>query len=208
MLMSDSGLSQDRVKAYWDDRSTKQYACTVGPHGSSLTEQDRIYQERFDLMQHRVPFSQYTLDFGCGIGRYSRLFDPAKYLGVDICSSLIDFAGDRNSEYKYQLLADPVLKDIDFGFNVFFASTVLQHNDDKSVKSILESVKIHSTNRELMLCLYENTSANPDKPHICFRTIERYIELISDVIVVDSYESWSHISHGERHSLIVVQSKG
>jgi len=202
-----SGLAFDRIKQYWDDRSAEQKARTVGPQGSSLIQQNRIYQERVDFMRHRVPFTQYALDFGCGIGRYSRLFDPGRYLGVDICENLLNYAKDHNPQYRYQLLSQPILADIDFEFNVFFTSTVLQHNDDESVRNILESVKTYGDNN-LMLCLYENTSENPDKPHICFRSVKRYIELIRDVIVVDSYESWSHISHGEQHSLIVIETKG
>ena len=201
-----NGLPQHRVKEYWDNRSAEQKVRTVGPQGSSLVQQNRIYQERFDFMRHRVPFTQYTLDFGCGIGRYSKLFDPAKYFGVDICESLLDYAKDHNPRYRYQLLSEPILTDIDFEFNIFFTSTVLQHNDDDSVKAILDSAKNCGQNN-LVLCLYENTSKNPDKPHICFRTVDRYIELIRDVIVVDSYESWSHISHGEEHSLMVVETK-
>jgi SAM-dependent methyltransferase len=202
-----NGLSQDEIRRYWDDRSSKQDACTVGPYGSSLREQDNIYQERFAFMQHRMPFTYRTLDFGCGIGRCSSLFDSAKYLGVDICSNLIELAKTRNPGYEYKLLGKPLIEDIDFVYDCFFTSTVLQHNDDASVVAIFKSVKQSIRGRPLTLCLYENTSENPNKAHICFRSVTRYEELIRSVFSIENFDSWSHISYRERHSLMVARVK-
>lgn len=203
-----SGISQDKVKKYWDKRSTEQGIRTVGPNNWEINRQNKIYSVRNEFITSKVPHDKYVLDYGCGTGRYSRLFAPTLYLGVDICENLLAIAARDNPEYQYELLPNPIPKPIDFPFDVFFTATVLQHNDDEGFERILASLQAISGRRPLIFCIYENTADKQGEPHVCFRSVKRYLEFISKYFHIIKHDSWAHVVHGEEHSLILVEAFG
>ena len=43
----------------------------------------------------------FILDFGCGAGYFSTLFDPKKYVGIDINKSFINLAKSKYVNHKF-----------------------------------------------------------------------------------------------------------
>lgn len=203
-----AGIPLAKVKEYWDRRWARQGARTVGPNNWPLEKQSKTHAERNKFIMGKVPRDKHVLDYGCGIGRFSRLFHPSKYLGVDVCESLLSIARRENPGHTFELLPAPIPRSTQFPFEVFFTATVLQHNDDDAVRGILRSLRAASGERRLVLCLYENTCDLPGKPHICFRSVERYLELVSGHFYIAKHDSMSHVIHSEKHSLIVIEGAG
>lgn len=201
-----SGISQDQVKKYWDERSGRQRDRTVGPNNWSMDKQDQIYQERFKFIGPKIPRDKHIIDYGCGIGRYSLLFLKEKYLGLDICDNLLSIAKAKNPGFTYQLLSSPYPPELNFPAEIFFTATVLQHNDDNGLKKILMSAKGISKGN-LTFCIYENTAKESGKRHICFRSKKQYLDFISLYFEITGCDSWSHILHKEEHSLMLVKTK-
>jgi len=197
------GLKQAQVKEYWKERSSEFGATTVGLHGSTIEEQDARYEERKDFIFKRVRKDLRTLDYGCGIGRYS--IDFENYIGVDVTKTLVDIAKANHPDKEFILLESPVIsKELeDYNWDMLFTATVLQHNDDEGVRRILESVKQIQAGG-FTFCLYENAVANAS--HIKARTTEDYVDLISDAdFLIHSFGSYHHTIHGEKHILSVIE---
>jgi len=79
-----------------------------------------------------------VLDAGCGTGEYSSLFDPARYLGVDLNAGNVTFAQRRNPAYRY-LQAD--LTRWEGGgerFDLVMVNGVLHHLDDGDALALLD----------------------------------------------------------------------
>ena len=97
------GIALDKVKAYWEKRSAKHGERTVGPNNWPAKRQDELYATRQEFVKTRMPCDKLVLDYGCGTGRYSGLFVPSKYLGMDVCERLLSVAKQRNPEHRYEL---------------------------------------------------------------------------------------------------------
>ena len=92
---------------------------------------------------------------------------------------------------------------LEFDFDQFFTSTVLQHNPDEVVRGILESVaKIKSKN--IVFSFYENMQTNAK--HIVARSSERYVELVKEYFVVENYISYKHRIFNSEHALTIIKT--
>lgn len=192
-----SGISYENVKNYWDRRSSLQEELTVGFNGnSSMKLQNNEYVVKTEFVKKFLEKKLKTLDYGCGIGRWSNLFD--NYLGVDITKNLLDIAKENNKDKNYILLEKPILKNIDYDFEQFFTSTVLQHCDDDLVDRIINSL-YEVKNNGFVIVLYENSIVKAD--HVNGRSPERYRTMFEKYFNIISFESDSHIVHGEEHSI-------
>ena len=193
-----AGLKQDIIKDYWINRSKTYGKATVGYIGNSLPEQNKEYDEKINFVKQYLNKSLTTLDYGCGVGRWSILFD--KYLGVDITNNLLEIA--KKETIKEYLLIDttylPNYISKEFDFERFFTSTVLQHCDDDSVRDILKSIKVNKE-KGFEFFLYENTEVQTN--HVKGRTPIEYKKLISEYFEVLSFEEYHHMVHGEKHSI-------
>ena len=207
--MNANGLSLSDTKTYWRRRAAEQGERTVGFGGRPLAEQERNYSERTGFIRERLSGDLRTLDFGCGIGRYARLFPCHAYLGVDICPELLDIAG-RLSPDRTFILTEPgeLPPEVSaFAPQRFFTATVLQHNSDDGVLEILKSWRKVAEGR-VEFFLYENCHDAEDKAHIVFREPSRYAEMLEEVfgeIAVMSMDLM--VVHKETHGLLIAETE-
>lgn len=47
-----------------------------------------------------------VVEFGCGPGRLAGFFDPARYLGVDICAAALERAAQERPQHQFKLIDD------------------------------------------------------------------------------------------------------
>lgn len=82
-----------------------------------------------------------TLDFGCGAGQFSILFNPKTYYGVDTDARYIRFC-KSNYRVKFLLINNsPPYSFKDKSFEQILISAVIHHIDDKSLLIILKELK-------------------------------------------------------------------
>ncbi len=82
--------------------------------------------------------SQTILEFGCGPGRIAKLFDPARYVGVDICAKAIEMARDRLPHHRFMLLEEG---DYLPEAGVTLLHTVLLHVPDEALRPLIERLR-------------------------------------------------------------------
>lgn len=182
----------DNPKQYWRDRYARQGYLTTGFNGHNKSEMELNYKQRFDWLDTFLPQDRKNvLDYGCGTGRYCRLFSNCAYVGMDIEQRAVDLAKEMNPKYYFDNIEH--LKDTYYidRPSVLFTSTVLQHNTDEEVKTILSLF-------DCKLWLYEFTGQS-DAPHMASRTVKDYERLAGR----KCERSYSHITHGQEHTLMI-----
>ena len=75
----------------------------------------------------------YVLDYGCGAGFFSQLFNPKKYLGVEINKSFLNTSRIRNSKHTFKLLKKNYLKGYENKIDYIFINNVLHHLTDDQI---------------------------------------------------------------------------
>lgn len=76
-----------------------------------------------------------VLDFGCGTGALTKLFNNHKYLGFDIDDAAIDFARRKLPDYKFEV-GDATKFDISRKFDLVLIVGVLHHLKDCEVEKV------------------------------------------------------------------------
>ncbi len=196
-------LEENQIKKYWHKRSEEQGEKTVGFNNDPITKQNYRYAKRMDFIFQHVPTNLKTLDYGCGIGRYAPKFPF--YIGMDITYNLVTIAKDNNPDKRFVVIPSPCIPD-DVSMKhteLFFTATVLQHCSDEVVRNILSNLPDVS-----MIALYENNHVKESK-HVKGRTTREYWELLPKNLRKDirRRESYSHVIHGERHTLSIFYVK-
>ena len=195
--------NEKTIRNYWDERSSRQGAATVGRSGLNLEQQDQVYRDKNDffcrIFDDLSP-SYYTLDYGCGIGRHSGLF--AYYLGVDICAQHISIANDRYKNKDFKLISGAHdLRKATPPIERFFTATVLQHCSDEVVDYIFDMLEESAFPlREFVL--YENQEANAD--HCKGRDPDWYVETIAERFPILRFEVHPYLDV-ELHNAIMVE---
>ena len=199
------GLKPDNVQRYWRNRFLKQRDIAVGWAGKPKTVQEQIIKTKQDFIDKHIDREKLTLDYGCGVGLFSHLFDPRLYVGVDITADFIKMAKQHNPVYEYRLLNSYCLKGMNFN-NVeqFMTINVLQHNCDYIVSEIFSSLR-DSRKKGMTILLYENTCKKNSTEHMCFRSEKDYVKIISQYFNIKSSHYRSHVVHDEEHTLIQVK---
>ena len=196
-------IANDKVKKYWADRSKQQGRRTVGFANAPLDKQDEYYRKRIEFMLPHMNTELFTLDYGCGIGRFSKLFNPDKYLGVDVTELLLHIAASDNPEYNYIILNNPYITASNLApIEQFFSSTVLQHNTDETIRLIVSSLKGLPIKRFM---LYETTAELKSGGHMNFKSFEDYGNLISEVFEISKSEQFKFMPEhiNIEHSLMI-----
>lgn len=193
-------IKGDEVLNYWNVRSSEQRELTVGPSGFTEAQQLELVRERKEFFFWRVLTHLKTLDFGCGIGLYSDLFEH--YTGIDCCENLLKIAQSRNPSKKFILspAAVPPAHLIPKDTESIFTSTVLQHNDDNTVSGFFKTIRDRIKN-QLCLQLYEHLDAHAG--HVKGRSYLEYKTMVSMFFTILYSESHPHVSHGEKHCLSI-----
>ena len=79
-------------------------------------------------LQTAFDFSErFVLEFGCGIGSNSCMFDPGNYLGVDIDVRRIRYAASRFPDYRFHDVDGPQIPIPDSSADVILIVSVLHH---------------------------------------------------------------------------------
>jgi SAM-dependent methyltransferase len=194
-------LEKDRVKKFWDKRARADRAKAVGLKGQSFEEQTAEHLEKEKFIFQHCPKNYITLDYGCGIGRCSDNFE--NYLGVDASEEILNIAKEMHPDKNYLLLQEPWLpKELDFDFELFFTTTVLQHNSDEVVREIFRSVA-NLKKKNFFFSLYEN--AENSTHHLKARNSRYYIKLLKEHFEILDYKSYEHKAHNVSHILTFVR---
>lgn len=199
------GLTVGDVKQYWRDRFRNQKGIAVGFAGKPKAHQEQILREKKEFILPKIDTNLKTIDYGCGIGLFSSMFDAGKYLGLDITQEFIDLAKQSNPEHQYLLLDSPFMGSMDLNFDIdlFFTANVLQHNCDYIVAELFKNLK-SIKHEDFTLALYENTHRFVNTHHMCFRTPDDYLSFASEHFCIKNHEIFTHRIHGEDHSLIKI----
>lgn len=199
-------LDLEKVKDYWKKRATEQEERTVGFCGADLEQQVKNYQERKEFIFKYLPDDKFTLEFGCGIGRYRDMFKS--YIGCDITEDLIEMARKRNPFFTgFHLLEQPYLTedciDVEVRQNIemIFTATVLQHNSDNAVHKIIDSFR-NAFRLKCIFAFYENNH-NIRSAHVKSRTSTEYKDIVDKYYDILDWKHYGHIIHGERHTLSI-----
>jgi SAM-dependent methyltransferase len=140
-----------------------------------------------------------TLDVGCGTGEYSTLFDPERYVGVDLNAGYLALARRRNRTHRY-LVGDARTWPGDGTiFDLVLVNGVLHHLDDADAGTFLRSVEEHLAPGGTLLVI-EDVQL-PDPPlgarlvhqldyghHI--RNAEQWQKLVETVATIDRSETY------------------
>lgn len=85
--------------------------------------------------------NQRTLELGCGDGRWSGLFAPNLYIGIDFSTKLIKAAKQNHPKYLFKVLD---MLDIDYskmrGIECLFSFTSLLHLSPTEIKSLAKQL--------------------------------------------------------------------
>jgi SAM-dependent methyltransferase len=82
-----------------------------------------------------------VLDFGCGRGLLSSLFDPDSYLGIDIVPGLVTYAQGRHASHAYAVMNGTTLALRDGQFDAVLIFGVLHHLTDDQALTALQEIR-------------------------------------------------------------------
>jgi len=161
----------------WNERARRYGYDAVGVIGTRDEVQEEQYRKTKRFLNRKIPKNNTILDYGCGVGRLSVLFKPKNYTGMDISPEMLKIAREKHPDYTFIQMTQLPKTDI------FFTANVLQHNNDKVVKSLDIPAK--------ELYLYEIVGKGEHKPHLYPRTIEDYEMLLG----LKCKKSWKNGNH-------------
>ena len=112
---------------------------------SNYKGEKRIILKYFDK-------NRLTLDFGCGAGQFSVLFNPNKYYGVDTDKKYVKFSKEKRKGNFSIIKESPPYNFNKNYFDQVLISAVIHHIDDNNLKIISKELKrILKTNGRLMI---------------------------------------------------------
>ena len=82
-----------------------------------------------------------VLDFGCGRGSYSHLFDSDSYIGVDVTPSFVRYARKRRPAYEFAFMDGTGLGFGERAFDAVLVVGVFHHLDDDLAMAGLREVQ-------------------------------------------------------------------
>ena len=203
------GIKESEVKEYWADRSEKQGLLTCGYGGNkSTTAQKLEYNEKIDFVAPHLKTDLPTIDYGCGVGRWSFLFPSKSYVGMDIEGNLLEIAKSRNPKKNYLLLESPSLTELEDNVvqefqkaSQFFSACVFQHCNDELVLKILKNL-YDIKSEGIRFVLYENIEVKLD--HVAGRRGQDYVKLFTKAGYKVDATLYAHKVHNEKHGLSVL----
>jgi len=174
-------MNLTEAKEYWKVRASELGYRYVGRVNHSAMEHFKFYDRKVDFIESKIPPHSRVLDFGCGVGMFSQLFNKYDYLGVDICEQGIMDAKELNFKHRFQHIES--YDDIKGTYDLIFCMNVLQHIG--YVPPIIEEWKRVCPGGYIMLM--ENHVEEHD--HVFPRGVERYTELIGKNFNISEVES-------------------
>lgn len=202
-------LKENEVIPYWEERAKKSGAAAVGFDAKNKMAQNARYHDRRIFLNAYLDKVGFTLDYGCGIGRYSDLFDPTRYLGADITMGLISLALKENPKHSYMHLSDPWISDWNLkipAVTQIFTATVLQHNSDEVIQKIFDCFYEFIPNKAIRFVMYEkNVPGEEPKPHVQSLPTNKLAVMIQRAgYTVEDIFCNDHYIHNENHTLSII----
>ena len=99
------------------------------------------YKDEKEIISKNSDRDKKTLDFGCGIGQFSVMFNQNNYYGVDLDEKYINFC---KINYKGKFIKINNKPPYNFDENFFdqiLISAVIHHIDDKTLITIMKELK-------------------------------------------------------------------
>lgn len=199
------GLTMSDAKSYWKKRAEQKKQAAVGFISNTLEKQNEEYDEKtgfvIDFIKKISSTEMSTMDYGCGIGRYSQHF--SNYIGVDMTEDLVNIAVSNNPNKDFAVVNKAFEIPEDIECERVFTATVLQHNDDDGVDTFIQNCKKVKNLKEFIF--YENSQVNGK--HMNARDQNRYKEMLEQHFSVDLVGFQSHKVHGEIHTVSLYRIK-
>jgi hypothetical protein len=197
-------LKESDAPEYWRKRAEESGKAAVGFMATNLSAQNEQYREKENFVLKNIHTSIYTVDYGCGVGRWAKHWSIDKYLGVDMTKSLLDIAQGENPSHSFSHLSSPFLTERLDNVEQVFTSTVLQHCDDSLVLKIMESWAKFIPHLK-SVCLYE-LGNNSKKHHVGGRSHWEYADMVKKAGIFSFLQySASHCVHKELHTITRIQ---
>jgi ubiquinone/menaquinone biosynthesis C-methylase UbiE len=115
--------------------SPKYYYYFVRPKWFSNIFFNKMLKDYFDFKDKEV------LDFGCGIGSSSFLFQPSTYIGVDCDNKRIEYANKLYPEYKFMTVKEGRLDISTNSIDYIIILSVLHHIPSEALSGYLMEFK-------------------------------------------------------------------
>jgi len=191
-------ITEDNVKQYWQERYNAQKEKTVGYSGNLEGYRERVKWVGEELGKLNL-LGLRVLDYGCGTGMYSHIFDKRKYLGVDITKELLKHTPKG---YRYIHRVAPFMGVKIFNAEMIYTNCVLQHNSDDLLRKILQGFKLQEPN---YLVFYECIDPWIHNKHVKPRDYQVYDGFVTGAFGIDlvQKEQIKHTFKGEKHSLMI-----
>lgn len=138
------GTHEQRMKLWDDEYSRGKWDYLLdSAHAESESTEEESNPSETDLLFKKYFTNAHTLDLGCGLGSYVKLFEAfkcRKYLGLDISSCAIEKAKQlyKSSNYIQFQAADIFSFTPDEAYDLIFMSEILYYFDDDGIKRIIE----------------------------------------------------------------------
>ena len=85
------------------------------------------------LKKYINPYTKFTLDFGCGVGLNSSIFNSKQYLGVDIDKDRIKYAKTLYPNYNFSAIKNNKIEIPDESVDLIFICGVIHHLSNEEV---------------------------------------------------------------------------
>ena len=93
-----------------------------------------VAEDSYSLfIKNNVEKNKFILDFGSGAGFFANLFNPKKYLGVEINEKFVNVSKKKNKKHKFRILKNDYLKGYEKKIDLIFINNVLHHLNDKQI---------------------------------------------------------------------------
>ncbi len=99
------------------------------------------FRDEKNIIRKYFNKNRITLDFGCGAGQFSILFDPKYYYGIDTDIKYINFC-KKNHKGNFSIIKDnPPYKFKSKYFEQILVSSVIHHISDRNLLTIARELK-------------------------------------------------------------------
>ena len=95
----------------------------------------------------------FILDYGCGVGFFSRLFNKKKYIGIEINKNFLAQAKKINKGYIFLSLKRSEIKKFRKKTNAVLINNVLHHMNDREILESLSMIKANSQRKTKILVI-------------------------------------------------------
>lgn len=119
------------------------------------------------MLLKAAPKGGKVIDFGCGSGLWSPMFEDYEYTGLDQNANMISVANSRNTGLKFQQIEWNKIPLEDSSVDVIFTSAVLQHNKhDQKLPVLREFYRVLKPGG---IYLATENTFRPDNCHVSFK---------------------------------------